>query len=129
GLAEVIDPCGKIQSPQRHAKQEPHPRHDAVAVADAHSRLRKVQLEPANVLGCRIVGRALEKRGESLAAMDVAFLRVATELARVHVLDHAPAQWADSMRTHGQLLSGLRLTTPQSSRQEPRPLSMISTPF
>src|ERR1700730_1441201 len=43
------------------------------------------------------------------------------EFARVHVLDHALAQWADSMRTHGQLLSGLRLTTPQSSRQGASP--------
>src|SRR5258708_24227682 len=68
GLADVIDLGRKIQSPQRHAKQEPQPGHDAVAVADAHTRLRKVELELANVLGCRRVGRALEKRGESLAA-------------------------------------------------------------
>src|SRR4029077_4105712 len=119
GLADVIDLGRKIQSPQRHAKQEPQPGHDAVAVADAHTRLRKVELETANVLGCRRVGRALQKRCESLAAQDVASLRVAPELARVHVLDHAPAQWADSMR--GQLLSWLRLTTPRSSRQAALP--------
>jgi hypothetical protein len=29
----------KIQSPQRHAKQEPHPGHDTVAIADAHASL------------------------------------------------------------------------------------------
>src|SRR6476619_6548278 len=52
GLADVIDLGRKIQSPQRHAKQEPQPGHDAVAVADAHTRLRKVELELANVLGC-----------------------------------------------------------------------------
>src|SRR6202171_1442745 len=35
-LADVIDLGGKIQSPQRHAEQEPQPGHDAVAIADAH---------------------------------------------------------------------------------------------
>src|SRR6266853_6778279 len=71
GLADVIDLGGKIQSPQRHAKQEPQPGHDAVAVADAHTRLRKVQLKLANVLGCRRVGRGLEKRGEPPAIYDL----------------------------------------------------------
>src|SRR6185503_971236 len=117
GLADVIDLGGKIQSPQRHAKQEPQPGHDAVAAADAHTRLRKVELEPANVFGRRRVGRALQKRCESLAAQDAASLRVATELARVHVLNHALAQLTDSIRSHGQLLLGMRLTTPRSSRQ------------
>jgi hypothetical protein len=36
---------------------------------------------------------------------------------------------ADSFRSHGQLLSGMRLTTPRSSRQEPCLLPTISTPF
>ena len=49
-LTDVIDLGGKIQSPQRHAEQEPQPGHDAVAVADAHARLGQVQLEPADVL-------------------------------------------------------------------------------
>src|ERR1700680_5209736 len=34
-LTDVIDLGGKIQSPQRHAEQEPQPGHDAVAIADA----------------------------------------------------------------------------------------------
>jgi hypothetical protein len=49
-LAEVIDLGGKIQSPQRHAEQEPQPGHDAVAIADAHARLGQVQLEQADIL-------------------------------------------------------------------------------
>ena len=48
-------------------------------------------------------------------------LRARTELARVHVLDHALAQRADSIGTHRQLLSGMRLTTPRSSRQDAPP--------
>ena len=58
-LTEVIDLGGKIQSPQRHAEQEPQPGHDAVAVADAHARLGQVQLEPADVLRCGRVGGPL----------------------------------------------------------------------
>src|SRR5438445_302874 len=38
-LTDVIDLGGKIQSPQRHAEQEPQPGHDAVAVADARAGL------------------------------------------------------------------------------------------
>src|SRR5712675_1051887 len=47
-LTEVINLGRKIQSPQRHAKQEPHPGHDAVAIADARARLGKMQLKPAD---------------------------------------------------------------------------------
>src|SRR4249919_1453868 len=121
GLAEVIDLGGEIQSPQRHAEQEPHPGHDAVAIADAHARLGQVQLEQADVFkGGRVRG-PLQKSSEPLAAVDMASLRVRTKLARVHVLNHAPPQRANSFRTHGQLLSWMRLTTPQSSRQEAPP--------
>src|SRR5208282_3999951 len=116
-LAEVIDLGGKIQSPQRYAEQEPQPGHDAVAGADAHAGLGQVQLETADVLKGGGVRRPLEKCSETLATADVAILRARTELARGHVLDHALAQRADRFRTHRQLLSWMRLTTPQSSRQ------------
>ena len=104
-LADVIDLGGKIQSPQRHAEQEPQPGHDAVAIADAHANLGQVQLEAADVLECGRVGGPLHKRREPLAAADMASLRARTELARIHVLDHALAQRADSIRTHRKLLS------------------------
>ena len=104
-LADVIDLGGKIQSPQRHAEQEPQPGHDAVAIADAHASLGQVQLEAADVLECGRVGGPLHKRREPLAAADMASLRARTELARIHVLDHALAQRADSIRTHRKLLS------------------------
>src|ERR1700731_4118296 len=72
GLAHVIDLGGKIQSPQRHAEQEPHPGHDAVAIADAHAGLGQVQLKQADVLGRRRVRGSLQKRRKPLAAIDVA---------------------------------------------------------
>ncbi|HEV7445277.1 MAG TPA: hypothetical protein VGO18_21960 [Steroidobacteraceae bacterium] len=104
-LTDVIDLGCEIQSPQCHAEQEPQPGHDAVAVADAHARLGKVQLEKADILKCSRVRGPLQERSEPLAAADMAPLRARTELARVHVLDHAPAQRTDGFRTHRQLLS------------------------
>src|SRR6202166_2211141 len=83
-LTEVINLGRKIQSPQRHAKQEPQPGHDAVAIADARARLGKMQLKPADILRRGGVGRPLEKRGEPLATADVAPLCARTEPARVH---------------------------------------------
>src|SRR6202030_269465 len=114
GFFDVIDLGGKIQSPQRHAEQEPEPGHDAVAIADARPRLSQVQLEQADLVGCSRAGRTLQKRGEPLAAADVASLRVRVELARAHVLDHALAQGADGIGTHGELSCG-GLTTPRPS--------------
>jgi len=66
-FADVINLSGKIQSPQRHAEQEPQPGHDAVAVADARARLGKIQLEQADVLGRSRIGRAIQKSSEPLA--------------------------------------------------------------
>ena len=120
-LTDVIDLGGKIQSPQRDAEQEPQPGHDAVAIADAQARLGQVQLEPTDVLGRSRVGRTLQKCSEPPAAADVALLRARTELASVHVLDHALAQRTDGIRTHWKLLSWMRLTTPRSSRQDTQP--------
>src|SRR5881397_1382409 len=120
-LTEVINLGRKIQSPQRHAKQEPQPGHDAVAIADARARLGKMQLKPADILRRGRLRGPLEKRSKPLAAVNMAPLRSRAELACIHVLDHALAQRADRNRTHGQLLSWMRLTTPRSSRQADRP--------
>src|SRR3984893_7975824 len=131
-LTEVINLGRKIQSPQRHAKQEPHPGHDAVAIADARARLGKMQLKPADILRRGCLRGPLEKPSEPLAAVNMAPLRPRAELARIHVLDHALAQRTDRNRTHGQLLSWMRLTTPRSSRQADRPatdnLSLVTAP-
>src|SRR5215813_12196590 len=100
---------------------KPQPGHDAVAIADAHAGLGQVQLEAADILGRRRVGGAMPKRGKPLAAANVTSLRARRELPRIHVLDHAMTQRGDGIRTHGKLLSWMRLTTPRSSRQGPPP--------
>src|SRR5215472_6063900 len=107
-LANVIDLARQIQSPQRHPEQEPQPGHDAVAVADAHTGLGQVQLEPADIFGRRRVGRAIKKRGKPLAAVNVTPLRPRRELPCVHVFDHAMTQRGDGIRTHGTLLPWMR---------------------
>src|SRR3981081_642326 len=68
------------------------------------------------------------QRSETFAAPDVASLRARTELTRVHVFDHALAQRADTFRTHRQLLSWMRFTTPRSSRQgDPHAIDDLSS--
>src|SRR5450432_3722530 len=116
-LTEMKNLGCQIQAPQRHTKQEPQSGHDTVAIADARGRLRKMQLEPTDVLCRSRVRRSLEKCREPFATVNMAPLRPRTKSARVHVLDHALAQRADGIRTHGKLLSWMRLKTPRSSRQ------------
>src|SRR5436190_444211 len=116
-LFDVIDLGREIQAPQRDAEQKPHSRHEAVAIADAEPVLDKEQLKPTNIVGGGRFRRAPQERGEPDTAVDVASLRMPTELARSHVLDHALAQLAGGVGTHGKLLSWMRLTTPRSSRQ------------
>src|SRR5216684_6010891 len=57
----------------------------------------QLQLKLADILGRSRFGGPLEKRREPLAAADMAPLRAGTQLARVHVLDHALTQRADGI--------------------------------
>jgi hypothetical protein len=77
----VSDLGRQIVATQRDAKQEAHTGHDPVAVADARAVLDEVQLEAADLVGGRCIGRTFEPGGEPLAAIDVAALRVRVELA------------------------------------------------
>src|ERR1700745_1854909 len=53
-------------------------------------------------------------------------LRPGAELACIHVLDHALAQRGDGVRTHGQLLSWMRLKHLDPQDRPHGPLSTIS---
>jgi hypothetical protein len=101
----VIDLGRKVEAPQRHPEQEPQPGHDDVAIANARSRLSQVQLESADVLERGSLRRSLQECSEPFAAADVPSLCPRTQLARIHVLNHALTQRADSIRGHRQLLS------------------------
>jgi hypothetical protein len=76
----VVDLGGQIVPPQRDVEQKPHPGHDPVAIADAQPALDQMQLEAADDVGARRVGRPAEKCGEPLAAVDVASVRVRLSL-------------------------------------------------
>src|SRR5215831_12397333 len=134
-LLEVVDLGGEIVPPQRDAEQKPHPRHDPVAIADAQPALDQVQLEAADVVSCRRVRRAPQERGEAPAAVDVASLRMAPQLAGSHILDHTLAQRADGgISAHGELLlSEVANTSSSSGRGSPHPrynraLNSLPTP-
>src|SRR5262249_34139988 len=116
----MVDLGRKVRPSQCDAKQKLHTGHDAVAMADTHARLGQVQLKTTHIIRCGSVRRSLQKCSETLAAGDVTPLRVRTKFARAHVLDHALAQRADRIRTHGWLLSRMRLTT-SIPRQATRP--------
>src|SRR5205814_3979002 len=111
--------------------QKPHPRHDPVAIADAQPALDQVQLEAADVVSCRRVGRAPQKRGEAPAAVDVASLRMAPQLAGGHILDHTLAQRADgAISAHRELLLSEVANTSSSSGRAPHPaISALSTRY
>src|SRR6202042_3349279 len=123
-LLEVPHLGRQIVATQRDAEQESYPGHDAIAVADALTALDEVQLETAHLVGRRRIGRAFKPSGEPPAARDVAALCVRVEIARSHVLDHAPTQRTDSGSVaHGEpILSEVddtsilrtRLSTPLS---------------
>src|SRR5436190_6750814 len=106
--AQVIHLGSEVQAPQCHPEQEAQSGHDHIARADAHASLGQVQLEPADVLERRRLGRSLQKRREPLATADVASLRARTELARIHIFDHTLTQRGDSLGCHGQLLSWMK---------------------
>jgi hypothetical protein len=100
----VPDLGRQIVTPHRDAEQETHSGHDPVAIANARAALDQVQLEAPYVFGGRRIGRALEPRGETLAAVDMAALRVRVQLARGHVFDHTLAQRTDDVGlAHGGL--------------------------
>jgi hypothetical protein len=101
----VINLFGEVQSPQRHAKQEPQPGHDAIAVADADAGIGQVKLEAADVIACRRARGSPQKCSKPLAGENVTSLRSGAELARLHVLDHMLTQRGDSLGCHRQLLS------------------------
>src|SRR6516162_10751995 len=68
-----------------------------------------------------VSGERPRKRGEAPAAVDVASLRMAPQLAGSHILDHTPTQRADGgISAHGELLlSEVANTSSSSGRGSP----------
>jgi hypothetical protein len=63
------------------------------------------ELEAADVVAGRSVGRAAEKPGKRLDMPDIIVLRLLAEASHRHLCDHAAAKIADGIVTHRRLLS------------------------
>src|SRR5437773_2029531 len=61
GLAHNREPAGKIRPVERHAEEEAQGRDRAVDARRLHAALRLVQLEAAQILSRRGVGRAADE--------------------------------------------------------------------
>jgi hypothetical protein len=76
----------QIVSTQRDAKQEPHFRHDPIAVTDTRTSLDEVQLETSHLVGRLRIGRAFEPSGKLLTAINVAALRLSLRAAMSSII-------------------------------------------
>ena len=74
---------------QRDPEQKLHAGHDAVAIANAGAGFHQIKLEGADLVRRRRLWRALQIGSKTLVAVNMAALGVQTELACLHVLDHA----------------------------------------
>jgi putative tryptophan/tyrosine transport system substrate-binding protein len=86
---------GEVGASERHLEKEPQGRRRAVHRRRVNAALGLMNLIAAQVLGGRSIRRAAQKLGKGLDAADIIVSRLRTELADVHVLDHATTQRAD----------------------------------
>ena len=122
------EPPGKVRPVERHGEEETQGRDRTVDARWLHAGLRLVQLEAAQILRRRRVGRPADEGCERPHVANVVIARLLSEAAYPHVLDHARPQRADRpvrrMGGHRELLSqaggcwtfDARDRMPQSSR-------------
>src|SRR6202008_5116575 len=74
------------------------------AIERTHAGLRLIQLEKAKILRRGRIRRAAEKGCKCPDVPDIVVVRLLDEVAHRHVFDHAPAQRADGLLAHWELL-------------------------
>ena len=94
-LAHNREPAGKIRPVERHAEKEAQGRDRAVDARRLHAALRLVELEAAQSLCRRGIGRAANEGRKCPDIPNVVVARLLAEAAHAHVLDHARPQRAD----------------------------------
>jgi hypothetical protein len=108
----------QIPALQCHQKQKPQRRDSAVNGRRSHAVLVLIQLEAADILWRRCVGRAADKRGEAPDVTNVVLRCVGAEAPHEHVVLHALAKRRDRCigrrGIHGEFLS--LKETPWSAR-------------
>ena len=88
------EPPGKVRPIERHAEKEAQGRDRAVDARRLHAALRLVELEAAQILCRRRIGRAADEGRERPDVPNVVVARLLAEAAHAHVLDHARTQRA-----------------------------------
>src|SRR5208337_5115099 len=96
---------GEIGAAERDGEEEAQRRRLAVHLRWLCALLDLCELEAANVVAGRSVGRAAEKTGKGLDLPDILALRLVAEGPDRHVRDHAAAKIADRLVAHQRLLS------------------------
>jgi hypothetical protein len=97
-------PC-HLGAVERHGEEETQRRNRAIDARRTHAGLRLMQLEKAKILRRGRIRRAAEKGCKCPDVPDIVVVRLLDEVAHRHVFDHAPAQRADGLLAHWELLS------------------------
>ena len=96
---------GEVGTAERDGQEEAQRRRLRIHLRWLRALLDLRELEAADVVAGRGVGRAAEKSGKRLDMPDIVVLRLGAEGADGHVRDHAAAKIADGLVTHRRLLS------------------------
>jgi hypothetical protein len=127
------EPSGKVRPVERDGEEETQGRDRAVDAWRLHAGLRLVQLEAAQILRRRRVGRPANEGRECPHIANIVVARLLGEAAHPHVLDHARPQRADGpvgrMGGHRGILSraegcwtfDAQARMPRSSRRNAHP--------
>src|SRR5262249_3546673 len=118
---------GEVGAAERDGEEEAQRRGLPIHLRRLRALLDLRQLEAADVVAGRSVGRAAEKSGKGLNIPDIIALRLVAEGPDRHVCDHTGAKIADRLVTHRRLLSSdwsLEPSNPQDGRPPRHRLSI-----
>ena len=112
----------RVVAAQRHAEEEPQGRDRRVDRGRRRSLRSHLQLMAPQILRRCLVRRTVEKGREVPHRADVSALRLGRKTTDLHVLDHTPAQRADRLLDHDNLLCRVKLKPQISTQDRPAPL-------
>ncbi len=119
GLLDVGDGGDQIVARCGDAVEESECRQGLVDHMHGIAAVDQMEAEQPEVVGTRLVGRAAQKLGEDLDAVDIGPVGLGREVAERHVVDQALAQRADGGGLgHVGLLSRVRVWKSPFSRQD-----------
>ena len=107
-LADRHDRVGKIAAPQRDLEEEPQRTGTGVDGRYRRSDRPQMQLVAMDILRGGLVGRPAYEIRKAFDVADIMVLSVEAQAADRDVLDQSPAQWADGLIGHWELLSWVR---------------------